>query len=172
MIPLLKQLGLAQHTYVNLCRDLIGVLRVMLPIPATDWLYVSMEIFEEAFSRNCDMAMKVTRIVATPEQHQVIELQQGFESLTTEEVHIVLDNCIKKLIRSKHVLPYCIREIVTPNAQQRINIPKMMLDITQFVLDPSEVQSQVSQGSSSSDKSRFLKPLSRHGTTVPLNYQS
>ena len=104
MIAFLIELWLAKHARVDLRRDLVWVLRLMFAIPAPDRLDVSTEVIEELPSGHSNMPIERAQIVPPTEQHEVVELQERFEPLVAEQVELVVDDRIKKLVRREHVL--------------------------------------------------------------------
>ena len=140
MVAFLKQLWLAKHAHIDLRRDLIRIFRAMLAIPAPDWLNLRAKVLEELLSRRRNVSTERDQIVPLPEQNEVVELQQRFETLAAEEVDIAVDDCIKKPVRREHVSPHRIGEVIAATIQHRIDCREMMLYIAQLILDASKVQ--------------------------------
>ena len=72
MIAFLIELWSAKHAHVDLRRDLIRVLRLMLAIPPANRLHISAEVIEELPSSCGDVATERARIVAPTQQHEVV----------------------------------------------------------------------------------------------------
>lgn len=142
MIAFLKQLRLAQHADVDLRRDLIWVLRLMLAIPTPDRLDVSAEVIEELPPSRRDVPTESTPIVSPPQQHEVVELQQRFDPLAAEEIEPIIDDRIKKLVSREHVLPHGVAKVVTTAIERRIDFREVTLHIPQRIVDALEVQSR------------------------------
>ena len=64
MIAFLIELWLAKHADVDLRRDLVRVLRLMLAIPTADRLYIAMEIIEKLPSGHSDVPTERARIIS------------------------------------------------------------------------------------------------------------
>jgi len=60
MIPFLKELRLAENAHVDLRRNFIWVLGLMLAIPPADWLDELQEVNEELPSGLCDVPTEGT----------------------------------------------------------------------------------------------------------------
>ena len=99
MISFLVELWLAQHADIHLRRDLIRVFRLMFAIPAADWFDIPVKIREEPSSRYLDVSAESTCIISSSEKHQMVEVQEGFESLIAEKVNVVIQECVKKFVR-------------------------------------------------------------------------
>ena len=74
MIAFLKELRLAKDARVDLRRDFIWVLRLMLAIPAPDRLDVSAEVIEELPAGHGNVPIEHAQIVPPAEQHEAVEL--------------------------------------------------------------------------------------------------
>jgi hypothetical protein len=72
----------------------------------------------------------------------VLELQGCFETFGAEEVDIIVEHAVKKLVRASNILPHSIDEIITAAIQRRIDCQELMLYITQLLLNASKVQAQ------------------------------
>ena len=140
MIAFLKELWLAQHAHVDLRRDLIRVLRLMLAIPPADRLYILTEVIEELPSGPCNVPTERARIVRPPEQHEVVELQKRFEPLIAEQVKLVINDGIEKLIRREHVLPHQVSKIITTALEHGIDCREVTLHVNQLIFNASKVQ--------------------------------
>src|ERR1700689_591820 len=112
MIAFLKKLRLAEYAHVDLRRDLIRVLRLMLAIPPPDRLDVLGKVNEELLSGHGDVPIERLPVVPPSEQHKMVELQERFEPLVTEQVEVVSDNRVEKLVRSEHVLAHRVAKII------------------------------------------------------------
>jgi hypothetical protein len=66
------QLWLAKHAHVDLGRNLIRILRLMIAVPAANRLYVLAEVIEELPWGYRDVATERARIVAPTQQHEVV----------------------------------------------------------------------------------------------------
>jgi hypothetical protein len=57
----------------------------------------------------------------------VLELQGCFETFGAEEVDIIVEHAVKKLVRASNILPHRIDEIITAAIQRRIDCQEVML---------------------------------------------
>jgi len=80
-----------------------------------------------------------TWIVPFAEQHEVIELQQRFESLVAEQVETVFEYRVKKFVSCQHVPPNTITKIVTAAIEHCIDSREMALHIAQFIANAPEM---------------------------------
>lgn len=139
MIAFLKELRLAEHTYVDLRRDLIWIRRLMLAIPTTDRLDVTHEVSKELLSGHGDVPTECVWIVRSAEKHEVIELQERFESFIAEQVEAVFENRVKKFVGCDHVPANAITKIVAAAIQHRIDSREVALHIVQFIINAPEI---------------------------------
>ena len=142
MIAFLKELWLAEHAHVDLRGDLIRVLRLMLAIPTADRPYISKEVKEELLSRQSDVPIKSVRIISATEQHEVVELQERFKPVITEQVETVIDYSIEKLVSCEHVLPHPVSKVIPTAIQRRVDCREMTLYVAQLILNASKMQAQ------------------------------
>jgi len=85
---------------------------------------------------------KHARIVSLTEQHEVVELQERFQPLVAEQVEIITDYRIEKLVRSEHVLPHGVTKVITPAIEHRIDCREVTLHVTQLILNAPKMQAQ------------------------------
>jgi hypothetical protein len=139
MIAFLKELWLAQHAPIYLRRDLIRVLRLMLAIPPSDWLYILTEVSEELPSGRGNVPTEGVPIIPPTEQHEVVELQKRFQPLVAEQVKTIINYYIEKLIRREHVLSHQVSKIITTAPKRGIDCREVTLHFNQLILNASEV---------------------------------
>jgi hypothetical protein len=142
MIAFLKELWLAEHAHVDLRGHLIRIFRLMLAIPTAERFYTSKEVNEELLSGQRDVPTKSVRIISATKQHEVVELQERFKPLIVEQVEVVIDYRIEKLVSCEHVLPHRVSKVITTGTECRIDCREMTLHIAQLILNASKMQAQ------------------------------
>jgi len=142
MIAFLIELWLAKHAHVDLRRDLIRVLRCMLAIPPADRLYISTEVIEELPSGKSNVLTERVRIISPTEQHEVVELQERFEPLVAEQVEVIIDYRVQKLVSCEHVLPDRVSKVITTAIEQSIDCREVTLHFKQPILNACNTQVQ------------------------------
>jgi hypothetical protein len=138
MITFLKELWLAKHAYIDLRGDLKRVRRIMFAIPPANRSDVVPKVIEKLRSRGADMPVECSWTISAAEQDEMIQMQQSFETFAAEQVDVISNRRIKKLVRRKHVLPHGVIEVITPTTQHCIDGREMALNITQFILNASK----------------------------------
>src|SRR6202034_2796365 len=121
MIAFLIELWLAEYAHVDLRRDLIWVLHLMLAIPPPDRLDVLSKVSEELPPGHGDVPIEPIPIVPPTEQHKMVELQERFETLIAKQVETVSDNRVEKLVRGEHVLPHRVAKIITAAVEDPVD---------------------------------------------------
>ena len=142
MIAFLIELWLAKHADVDLRRDLVRVLRLMLAIPTADRLYIAMEIIEELPSGHSDVPTERARIISPTEQHVVVELQERFEPLVAEQVEVMIDYRIDELVSCEQVPPDRVSKVIATAIEHRIDCREVTLYVAQLILNASKMQAQ------------------------------
>ncbi len=116
----------------------------MLAIPAADWLNVPLKVSEEPLSSHLDVFAEKVLVISSSEQHEVVDVQEGFEALIAEQVDVIIHNRFKKFVRRQHVPPNRISEVITAAVQSCIDGREMALHIAQFFINPFKAQAQCS----------------------------
>jgi hypothetical protein len=142
MIAFLKQLRLAKYSDVDLRCDFIWVVRIMPAVPTPDRPNICAEVLEELLSGHCNVLIERAEIVTLPKEGQVVQLQERLEPFFAEEVELVLNDRIKKLVRRKHVLAHGVGKVITATVEYGVDGWKVMLHITQLIFNAPKVQSQ------------------------------
>src|ERR1700722_19339230 len=125
MIAFLIELWLAKHAHVDLRSDLIRVLHLMLAVPSADRLYIETEVIEKLPPGHSDVLAECARVVSPTQQHKVVELQERFEPLVAEQVEVIIDYRIEKLVRREHVLPHRIRKVIPTAIEHPVDCREM-----------------------------------------------
>jgi hypothetical protein len=114
----------------------------VVAIPKANWLYVSTEVIEELPSGQSDVPAERARIISLTEQHKVVELQERFEPLVAEQVEVIIDYRVEKLVSCEHVLPDRVSKVVTTAIEHRIDCREVTLHLAQLILNASKMQAQ------------------------------
>jgi hypothetical protein len=72
----------------------------------------------------------------------VVELQQRFEPLGAEQVEVIIDYRVEKLLSCEHVLPDRVSKVITTAIEHRIDCREVTLHLAQLILNAYKMQAQ------------------------------
>lgn len=120
VIPLEKQLRLAQHPAVKARRKLVGVGgRGLRKHPLFDWLYLRQKTLPGLLQV---LVVLLPGFLVRTAQNKVIHLEQSVQPRRREEIHALLKQAIQEIVGLYYIVDHYLGEIFPPHFEGVVNL--------------------------------------------------